>query len=147
MSAMLPPACCPPFSVGCPILAEADDAVNELASMDMLSDLVMMSAPLGLVVGIAECGKMFGLMGLISMCSVQVVSNIGFFNRSTSTFRLRCSNGQENVSPGMLWSQDRRLRSESLKSDWLRRWVKVMLSAAALAAPELDADPDPVAFC
>ncbi len=58
--------------------------------------------PLGLVLGIAECGKMFGLMGLIIMCSVHDVSKAGADRRSTSTLRLRCSNGHANVSDGML---------------------------------------------
>lgn len=76
---------------------------------------MMSAAERGLVNGMAECGKVFGLMGVISMCSVQDVSREGRSSRSTSTFRVRCSKGTEKVSPGMLWSHDSRLRSESLK--------------------------------
>ena len=50
---------------------------------------------------------------------------------------LRCSKGQENVSFGMDWSQLRRLRSESLKSDWLSTLVNLMP----------DVPFEPVAFC
>ena len=75
---------------------------EELASWLLLSskerDLVMMSVDFGLPCGIAECGKMFDLMGVTSMCSVQEVSSRGFWILSTSTFRLRCSKGQEKVS-------------------------------------------------
>ena len=67
-----------------------------------LGFLAMSCLPLGLLFGIAECGKMLGLIGLIIMCSVQLVSSCGAEIRSTSTFRLRCSKGQAKVSAGML---------------------------------------------
>lgn len=76
---------------------------------------MMSAAERGLVKGIAECGKVFGLIGVISMCSVHDVSSDGRSKRSTSTLRVRCSKGTENVSWGILWSHERRLRSESLK--------------------------------
>ena len=86
----------------------------------MFNDLVIISVPLGRVIGIAEWGKMFGLIGVINICSVQLVSKVGFFRRSTSTLRLLCSNGHENVSPGILCSQDNKLKSlkgeENLKN-------------------------------
>lgn len=71
--------------------------------IDILSDFVIMSAPLGRVVGIAQWGKMLGFIGVINMCSVQLVSKCGARIRSTSTFKLRCSNGHENVSGGILY--------------------------------------------
>ena len=69
---------------------------------------------------------MLGLMGVISICSVQEVSKCGFFNLSTSTFRLLCSKGQEKVSLGILCNQESKLRSLSLKSDWLSRFVNLI---------------------
>ena len=53
-----------------------------------------------ILAGIAECGNVFGLIGVISICSVQLVSRCGAFILSTSTFSERCSNGQANVSEG-----------------------------------------------
>ena len=53
-----------------------------------------------MLAGIAECGKVLGLIGVISICSVQLVSRWGAFILSTSTFRERCSKGQANVSDG-----------------------------------------------
>ena len=93
--------------------------------------------PLGRVLGIAECGKIFGLIGVISICSVQLVSRVGFLSLSTSTFRLLCSKGQENVSPGILCNQDNKLRSLSLKSDWDSKFVNLIWSECFA----------PVAFC
>lgn len=96
---------------------------------------VIMSAALrGRVNGITECGNVFGcikdqkvrqcvlqsfqrrstLIGVISICSVQDVSNDGRSSRSTSTFNVFCSNGTENVSDGILCSQLSSDRSESL---------------------------------
>ena len=91
----------------------------------------------GLLCGMAEWGKMLLRMGVTSMCSVQLVSSTGFWIRSTSTFRLRCSNGQENVSGGKDCNQERRDRSLSLNSLWLRMLVNSMLFEFLLA----------VAFC
>lgn len=80
------------------------------------SERVIISAALrGRVNGITECGNVFGLIGVMSMCSVHEVSSEGRSNRSTSTFSVFCSNGTENVSCGMLWSQLSNDKSESLK--------------------------------
>lgn len=57
---------------------------------------------------------LFTLIGVISICSVQDVSNEGLSSRSTSTFNVFCSNGTENVSDGILCSQLSSDRSESL---------------------------------
>ena len=73
-----------------------------IPSSASLGFLTSYCLPLGLLFGIAECGKMLGLIGLTIMCSVQLVSNWGAEIRSTSTFRLRCSKGQAKVSAGML---------------------------------------------
>ena len=53
-----------------------------------------------ILAGIAECGNVLGLIGVISICSVQLVSRCGALILSTSTFSERCSNGQANVSEG-----------------------------------------------
>lgn len=79
------------------------------------SDRDIISAALGLLYGIAECGKVLGLNGVTSRCSVQDASRGGFSKRSTSTLSVFCSNGQANVSGGILCSQESRERSESLK--------------------------------
>ena len=76
-------------------------------------------------------------MGVISICSVQLVSKVGFLSLSTSTFRLLCSNGQENVSAGILCSQESKLRSLSLKSDCVSKLVNLIWSECFA----------PVAFC
>lgn len=82
----------------------------------------MMSAALrGRVNGITEWGNVFGLIGVMSMCSVQEVSSDGFSSRSTSTFSVFCSNGTENVSAGMLCSQLSSERSESVNPVWKKR--------------------------
>ena len=86
-------------------------------------DLVMMSVDLGLYWGMAEWGKMLERMGVTIMCSVQEVSNTGFWILSTSTLRLRCSNGQENVSDERDWSQERSEISLSLNSLSLKMLV------------------------
>lgn len=79
------------------------------------NDRVIISAALlGRVNGMTEWGKVFGLIGVISMCSVHEVSNDGRSNRSTSTFNVFCSNGTANVSDGMLCSQLSNDKSESL---------------------------------
>lgn len=53
------------------------------------TNLVMASAALlGLVKGIAECGKALGLIGTTSICSVQDASSAGLSNLSTSTFKV-----------------------------------------------------------
>lgn len=51
------------------------------------------------------------------MCSVQDVSKDGRSNLSTSTLRVFCSKGTENVSAGMLCNQLSSDRSESLKPE------------------------------
>jgi len=76
---------------------------------------IMSAADLGLVNGMALCGKVFGLMGVISMCSVHEVSKDGLSKRSTSTFRVLCAKGTANVSGGILCSHESKLKSESLK--------------------------------
>ena len=101
----------------------ADELASWLLLRSRERDLVMMSVDFGLPCGIAEWGKMFDLMGVTSMCSVQLVSKTGFWIRSTSTFRLRCSNGQEKVSGGNDWSQESKERSLSLNSLWLKMFV------------------------
>jgi len=78
---------------------------------------IMSAADLGRVNGMAEWGKVLGLIGVISMCSVQDVSNEGRSNLSTSTLRVFCSNGTENVSDGTLCNQESRERSLSLKPE------------------------------
>ena len=101
----------------------ADELASWLLLRSRERDLVMMSVDFGLPCGIAEWGKMFDLIGVTSMCSVQLVSKTGFWIRSTSTFRLRCSNGQEKVSGGNGWSQESKERSLSLNSLWLKMLV------------------------
>lgn len=59
------------------------------------------AADLGRVKGITEWGNIFGLIGVINMCSVQLASRSGFDRRSTSTFNVFCSNGIENTSVGI----------------------------------------------
>lgn len=74
----------------------------------------IISRALGLLYGIAECGKVLGLIGVTRRCSVHDASRDGFSNRSTSTFSVFCSKGQAKVSGGILCSQDNKERSESL---------------------------------
>lgn len=79
------------------------------------NDRVIISAALrGRVNGITECGNVFGLIGVMSICSVHDVSSDGRSSRSTSTFNVFCSNGTENVSCGMLCNQLNSDKSESL---------------------------------
>lgn len=59
--------------------------------------------------------KNLTLIGVINICSVQEVSSDGLSNLSTSTFKVFCSKGTENVSVGILCSQLSNDRSESLK--------------------------------
>lgn len=81
----------------------------------------MMSAALrGRVNGITEWGNVFGLIGVMSICSVHEVSSEGFSSLSTSTLSVFCSNGTENVSAGMLCNQLSNDRSESVNPVVLR---------------------------
>ena len=82
-------------------------------SSEGFNDRDMMSTDRGLPKGIAECGNIFGLIGVTSMCSVHEVSSAGFSRRCTSTSNVFCSNGWANVWLGMLCSHDSKLKSES----------------------------------
>ena len=108
----------------------------------MFNDLVIISVPLGRVIGMAECGKMFGLIGVINICSVQLVSKVGFFRRSTSTLRLLCSNGHENVSPGILCSQDNKLKSLMRKKFLKIFLIDYIISNLARMGPYLSLKSD-----
>lgn len=86
---------------------------SDIPSSDGFNERDMKSTERGRPNGMAEWGNIFGLMGVMSMCSVQDVSSAGLSSRSTSTSSVRCSNGCANVCAGMLCSHDSRLRSES----------------------------------
>ena len=89
---------------------------QESPSKEDRSDLdIISAADFGLVNGIAEWGNVFGLIGVISICSDHEVSSCGLSNRSTSTVRDRCSKGIVNVSKGSVCNHDNSERSESLK--------------------------------
>ena len=58
-----------------------------------------------ILAGIAEWGNVLGLIGVMSICSVQLVSRWGAFILSTSTLSERCSKGQANVSDGNAYNR------------------------------------------
>ena len=80
-----------------------------------VSDLDIKSDAFLLVNGVAEWGNTFGLIGVTRITSDHEAIRDGFSNCSTSTLRAFCSNGWLNVSQGMDWSHEIKLRSELLK--------------------------------
>lgn len=82
-------------------------------SREGFKDRDIRSTERGRPYGMAEYGNNLGLIGVISMCSVQLVSKTGFSSRSMSTSSVRCSKGWENVWAGMLCNHDSKLKSES----------------------------------